>query len=171
MHANPLFPMHHVMLVRVKVYLNEVSNSTVSFLATVLPPSWRRLVGILGKLYWSQTGLNMIEASYKQMKKMKARERFNPQTCHPTLNTTNKNDSKDVFCNHKARAHNTTTNDVCAYLDLAEELSDEVGNKPHLALQLSPLVGSPASEAFLFSSFFWISFDFVVNWSQRRRRQ
>lgn len=135
--ADPLFPMIHSILVRVKAYLKEALDSHVLILATILHPSLRLdyfEFAFGSTLTETRLAKTLIETAYSRRKVEIEADR--PLNVHNNLNGEHLTlgEEDEAFRKHKEQHRRTAANELRAYLEMAEEPSAEVGENCHMAL-------------------------------------
>lgn len=141
--SEPLVPMYHAMLVRVKAYLKEALESHTLILATIMHPSLQLdyfdfAFGESSEE--SNVAKKLIESAYSDKKaELEIDSPYAPIMSNPNRVVNSKSleaaeDDKE-FRKHKAKNRRNTANELRSYLEMAEEPSTEVVENPHLALE------------------------------------
>lgn len=139
--ADPLFPLHHAILVRIKTYLAESLQSHTLILATILHPSLRMdyFEYAFGEnSVETSIAKQLIESAYAQKKgEVQADASHNNPSCTSTSAGHGKSlgEEDEAFRTHKERNRRQTANELRSYLEMAEEPAPEVAENPHLALE------------------------------------
>lgn len=134
--ADPLFPMYHAMLVRVKSYLSEALKSDVLMLATVLHPSWRTdyfqfAFGDNSEEFTAAQGL--LESAFDIQKAELNSGKKNDR--NDDNSDDGEEDDEDGFRAHKKKVQTRIENELTNYFERVDEPSKAVEKDPHLALE------------------------------------
>lgn len=136
--SDPLLPIYHAMLERVKSYLKEALKSEVLVLATILHPCWQAdffQFAFDDYSYEFKTAKTLIETAFENWKAQHEEE------AGKNINTNkhNSNDGEDQdddgFRAHRKKLHTQSENELCNYLERVDEPSKQVEKDPNIALE------------------------------------
>lgn len=135
--SDPLFPMYHAMLVRIKAYLDEALQSDVLVLATILHPCWRADYFQFAFGEYStefEAAKRLIGTAFDTRKaKLEAEVGQNNNTDQDSHD--GEDDDDDGFRAHRKKFQPQIENELANYLDRVDEPSKQVEKDPTLALE------------------------------------